>query len=96
MCIKVMENASILRIVVLRHETNYNHYGVSPVWSSRGIPSSGDYIISYSHPRYSSLSRHVHLNFSRHRRPRITLDNAKLRKLPRTGELEGGNVRHTG
>lgn len=59
-----------------------------------GVPVSGDYIISYSHPRYMAASRHVRLNFSRHRRPRITLDPAKLRKRPksRNGELDGGSL----
>lgn len=59
-----------------------------------GVPVSGDYIISYSHPRYMAASRHVRLNFSRHRRPRITLNPAKLRKRPRskTRELDGGSL----
>lgn len=59
-----------------------------------GVPVSGNYIISYSHPRYMAASRHVRLNFSRHRRPRITLNPAKLRKRPRskTRELDGGSL----
>lgn len=46
------------------------------------LPAGGDYIVSYSHKRYTSLSRRVKMNFSRHRRPRITLDPVKLRKRP--------------
>lgn len=59
-----------------------------------GIPVSGDYIISYSHPRYIAASRYVRLNFSRHRRPRITFDPAKLRKRPRSrkGVMDGGSL----
>lgn len=59
-----------------------------------GIPSSGDYIICYSHPRYTPLSRRIRLNFSRHRRPRISLDPVKLRKRPkgRKDEIEGGSL----
>ena len=54
-------------------------------WGWRiNLPASGDYIVSYSHRRYTPQSRHVRLNFSRHRRPRITLDPVKLRKRPRT------------
>lgn len=57
------------------------------------LPAGGDYIVSYSHKRYTPQSRHVKLNFSRHRRPRITLDPMKLHKRPQTGnagyEMEG-------
>ena len=48
------------------------------------LPAGGDYIVCYSHGRYQPVSRHVKLNFSRHRRPRITLDPVKLRKRPKT------------
>ena len=61
--------------------------------ASFDLPASGDYIVSYSHKRYTSQSRHVRLNFSRHRRPRITLDPVKLRKRPKQDtagyEMEG-------
>ena len=57
------------------------------------LTTSGDYIVSYSHRRYTPQSRHVRLNFSRHRRPRITLDPVKLRKKPQQKaagyEMEG-------
>ena len=57
------------------------------------LPASGDYIVSYSHKRYTPQSRHARLNFSRHRRPRITLDPVKLRKKPQQHaagyEMEG-------
>ncbi len=50
-------------------------------WGWRvSLPASGDYIVCYSHPRYQPVSCHVKLNFSHHRRPRITLDSMKLRK----------------
>ncbi len=53
-------------------------------WGFRmGIPASGEYILCYSHPRYISFERHLKLKFSRNRRPRITLDPAKLRKKPK-------------
>lgn len=57
------------------------------------LPASGDFIVSYSHKRYTPQSRHARLNFSRHRRPRITLDPVKLRKKPQQKaagyEMEG-------
>ena len=57
------------------------------------LPASGDFIVSYSHKRYTPQSRHARLNFSRHRRPRITLDPVKLRKKPQQQaagyEMEG-------
>ncbi len=59
------------------------------------LTTSGDYIVSYSHRRYTPQSRHVRLNFSRHRRPRITLDPVKLRKRPKdTADdyIEGRNL----
>ena len=43
------------------------------------LPASGD----YSYKRYTPQSCHARLNFSRHRRPRITLDPVKLRKRPK-------------
>jgi len=43
------------------------------------LPASGD----YSHKRHTPQSCHARLNFSRHRRPRITLDPVKLRKRPK-------------
>lgn len=58
------------------------------------LTTSGDYIVSYSHRRYTPQSRHVRLNFSRHRRPRITLDPVKLRKRPKATDdyIEGKSL----
>ena len=64
-------------------------------WGWRiNLPASGDYIVSYSHRRYTPQSRHVRLNFSRHRRPRITLDPVKLRKRPKATDdyIEGKSL----
>ena len=65
-------------------------------WGWRvNLPAGGDYIVSYSHKRYQPVSRHVRLNFSRHRRPRITLDPVKLRKRPKNTAddyIEGRNL----
>lgn len=65
-------------------------------WGFRlSLPASGDYLVCYSHPRYTPVSRRVSLRFSRHRRPRISLGSVKLHKRPQTakGELEGGSLR---
>lgn len=67
------------------------------MWGWRiNLSAGGDYIVCYSHPRYTPFSRHIKLNFSRHRRPSISIGSAKLRKRPKQGmagnELDGGDI----
>lgn len=59
------------------------------------LPSGGNYIVCFSHPNYKPASRRVKLNFSRHRRPRISLGDFKLHKRPRStveDYIEGQNI----
>ena len=86
-CIVTVWNADSTGIVGSTHNAG---------WGWRvNLPAGGDYIVSYSHKRYQPVSRHVRLNFSRHRRPRITLDPVKLRKRPKNTAddyIEGRNL----
>lgn len=86
-CVVTVWNADSTGIVGSTHNAG---------WGWRvNLPAGGDYIVSYSHKRYQPVSRHVRLNFSRHRRPRITLDPVKLRKRPKNTAddyIEGRNL----
>lgn len=74
-CVVTVWNADSTNIVGKTYNAGWGY--------SVGVPASGEYIICYSHPRYQSYGRHIKLKFSRHRRPRITLDPIKLRKKPK-------------
>ena len=74
-CVVMVWNADSTSLVGSTHNAG---------WGWRiNLPEGGDYIVSYAHPRYQPVGRHIRLNFSRHRRPRITLDPVKLRKRPK-------------